>query len=866
MPAEAALRHERFLAWLTANGVDMSLLRLVPRGPSGLSWGAVAATALTAGASCATIPLSIALTEDAVRASRVAKDARRLGLQASVSTLTYVLMLVQRADAGSHWGPYLRAIPARHTDPLSWSRAELALLRGSNLLPAARLRRAELRAEYDAAVPRLCAAHPKRYRPSVLSWREFLWAHSSFISRAFPLQPDASGQLRLTGGITTPDELLGAAAPEEAEAQGAGAKRQRCLLPLLDMLNHRYAAPIIWQSGEGAVGFAAGADVAAGDEVFNNYGPKSNEELLLSYGFILDDNPQDSYHLEVARLAGEDADELRAKEQLLGALALPRRHTLCRPSGTPAEPRSKRRREADDPCVRGCLPPSLLRVMRLAVLNRAELLALHGRREPAAEVLAAPVSGRSEMAALRALLRLLEEKRRRLVARHDDGQGAEHDGDAEEGEAAVRPEVASAAQGYIRGQRYVLDQCIEECTARLAAVATATTRLSSARDWRAWNYAARASASRRPRVLTTELSREVGGTSSDGQTAARQSAEVSGGVVRATSDIPAGAAVLSVPRSDLLTAQAAFAAGAWGEAIGTVGGIDEDTVLMLFLVHERARGAESRWAPFFAALASLEGRGEATALPPVAWGAEQRSWLGSSEAASLVEEQVCGLHDLHDALFPALSDAHPALFPAEVNTLEALQWACGVLAAFSVQLAMPCGGEAGGSEQVSAIVPLVEAAPRHRSDAVCFHEYDRGADAYVLRSLRRLSCGEEVTVCHGQGGDRAMLLADRGASAARVDAEGGAALQFDMEGQGVVEVRASVADEGGALLVWPPWAAAAVGGKLLAAVEERRALLESQIGQLRAHAGDGQVAELCRANMAAEVAVLACVGTALRRG
>ena len=49
----------------------------------------------------------------------------------------------------------------------------------------------------------------------------------------------------------------------------------------------------------------------------------------------------------------------------------------------------------------------LLRVLRLAMLNRAELMALHGRREPENEVLARPASGRSEMAALRALMELL---------------------------------------------------------------------------------------------------------------------------------------------------------------------------------------------------------------------------------------------------------------------------------------------------------------------------------------------------------------------------------------------------------------------------------------------------------------------------
>ena len=67
------------------------------------------------------------------------------------------------------------------------------------------------------------------------------------------------------------------------------------------------------------------------------------------------------------------------------------------------------------------------------------------------------------------------------------------------------------------------------------------------------------------------------------------------------------------------------------------------------------------------------------------------------------------------------------------------------------------------------MVPLVEAAPRHRSDAPCFHSYDATTDSYVLRTLRPLGCGEEVTVCRGRGGDASLLLGESGASNA--DAE-----------------------------------------------------------------------------------------------
>lgn len=36
-------------------------------------------------------------------------------------------------------------------------------------------------------------------------------------------------------------------------------------------------------------------NILLGDEVFNNYGPKSNSELLIGYGFTIKDNLEDHF-------------------------------------------------------------------------------------------------------------------------------------------------------------------------------------------------------------------------------------------------------------------------------------------------------------------------------------------------------------------------------------------------------------------------------------------------------------------------------------------------------------------------------------------------------------------------------------------
>ena len=230
---------------------------------------------------------------------------------------------------------------------------------------------------------------------------------------------------------------------------------------------------------------------------------------------------------------------------------------------------------------------------------------------------------------------------------------------------------------------------------------------------------------------------------------------------------------------------------------------------MLFLVHERSKqrlsstgtgtgtgtGSDaSRWSPFFVQLDLLMRTGAAAAYPPCCWGSEPNAEtiLAHTEAGAVAAQATLALKDLHSALFPALSAALPQFFPAETYTLEAVSWAAGVLAAYSVQLQASSeeAGDAAGCETI-AIVPMVEAAPRHQTEATCFHEYllhlivlvsigilycfltadqrfvhwcryDADADMYVLKTLRPLRCGAEVSVCRGRGGDVAALLGDSG--------------------------------------------------------------------------------------------------------
>lgn len=65
------------------------------------------------------------------------------------------------------------------------------------------------------------------------------------------------------------------------------------LFPGLDVGNHDNHAKIDYIFDPGRFDIRTNSATPAGSEVFNNYGPKSNDELLLGYGFCI---PNNDYH------------------------------------------------------------------------------------------------------------------------------------------------------------------------------------------------------------------------------------------------------------------------------------------------------------------------------------------------------------------------------------------------------------------------------------------------------------------------------------------------------------------------------------------------------------------------------------------
>ena len=96
---------------------------------------------------------------------------------------------------------------------------------------------------------------------------------------------------------------------------GTDANAPGCLLPLFDMLNHKRSQPLTWVgSPDGGVCFHTDVRLDAGSEVFNNYGDRPNEELLFSYGYCVQDNPDDAVLVSLVT-AFPDAEGMAAGAQ-----------------------------------------------------------------------------------------------------------------------------------------------------------------------------------------------------------------------------------------------------------------------------------------------------------------------------------------------------------------------------------------------------------------------------------------------------------------------------------------------------------------------------------------------------------------------
>lgn len=196
------------------------------------------------------------------------------------------IALIQESCRGedSLWAPYIKCLPKADqlTTPIYFKeertqaaalekRNDTVWLLGTNLDKAWRARETQWKEEFEQSRK---AMEMNGITVAGYSWDLFKWAATIFTSRCFPSDPGFSKANR----------------------------QYRVLLPVVDLLNHKFPTRVNWFFDNGSFQLSSEEPLVQGQEIFNNYGGKGNEELLNGYGFCIPNNPCDTVAFRFAQL------------------------------------------------------------------------------------------------------------------------------------------------------------------------------------------------------------------------------------------------------------------------------------------------------------------------------------------------------------------------------------------------------------------------------------------------------------------------------------------------------------------------------------------------------------------------------------
>ncbi|KAJ1822580.1 hypothetical protein LPJ56_000656 [Coemansia sp. RSA 2599] len=270
-----------FVRWLEDNGADLSRIEVREAGAGGN--GVYARRDIAEDERYAYIPHKLVITGKVCL-----QTLGSSGLEGR-ALLAAFLVHERFVAENSFWKPYIGILPENYHTPLEFGERELALLEGTPIEHAVKDRRSKYAEEHSAAL----RATAGIMSSEVLTLENYVWAASAVSSRAFSKE--------LVQGL---------------DEQTASSE---VMLPLLDMMNHQPRRRVSWVALDSGIEFVTGSELKSGDQVFNNYGPKSNEELLMGYGFCVPGNPFSHFHI---KLNYEKDPQYEDKRELLEAAGI----------------------------------------------------------------------------------------------------------------------------------------------------------------------------------------------------------------------------------------------------------------------------------------------------------------------------------------------------------------------------------------------------------------------------------------------------------------------------------------------------------------------------------------------------------------
>ncbi|OAX44572.1 SET domain-containing protein [Rhizopogon vinicolor AM-OR11-026] len=183
--------------------------------------------------------------------------------------------------------PYLKSLPPTDAllTPLQFTPSELEAFRGTNIYGATHDRQESWNAEWNQCQTFIHAINSEW--ADKYTWDKYLIASTYLSTRAFPSTLLSRAPTLQTTSSSYP-----------------------IMIPGVDILNHSRGQPVTWfksypdgstdeSDGLATVSIISHTTTRLGEEVFNNYGLKANDELILGYGFSLPQNPDDKITLQM---------------------------------------------------------------------------------------------------------------------------------------------------------------------------------------------------------------------------------------------------------------------------------------------------------------------------------------------------------------------------------------------------------------------------------------------------------------------------------------------------------------------------------------------------------------------------------------
>ena len=245
-----------------------------------------------------TIPMDLCVTKKSARKA-LGKDALDREINEYLAIACQLIHEKYVLGDRSNMKPYLDVLPeVEEVNPtFTWSDEDLSFLNGSPVVAATQSMQMKLQREWKALLTGeggLCDRFPDRFPRDAFTYENWVWAFTMLFSRAIRLR-------NLRAGETL------------------------AMVPYADLINHsafsgayvdaRESGDWLFKTGEEEVILYADRGYRKMEQVYISYGPKSNADLLLLYGFALERNPYNSVDVTVSirpktkATAGDNVDD-----------------------------------------------------------------------------------------------------------------------------------------------------------------------------------------------------------------------------------------------------------------------------------------------------------------------------------------------------------------------------------------------------------------------------------------------------------------------------------------------------------------------------------------------------------------------------